>query len=240
MTEAEWLSETSSPSLRLPRSGSGRKLRLFALACCERIGRLIRDERSRAALSFTERHVQDDLTSQKGRMAIQKAAAAAARELGATLTAFTRADEVPARAAATAAEAVAAVMRANPHDAAGVAAHLAAYALAWSQATSSGPGPIYAAPEDIRRDEEKMQLRLVHDIFGNPFRRAAIESWWRSSVVVALTRRIYEERAFDRLPILADALEDAGCDNADMLAHCRSDGLHVRGCWVVDLLLGKE
>ena len=51
---------------------------------------------------------------------------------------------------------------------------------------------------------------------------------------------IYDEPAFDRLPILADAVTDAGCDNADILTHCRGDGRHVRGCWVVDLLLGKD
>jgi hypothetical protein len=51
---------------------------------------------------------------------------------------------------------------------------------------------------------------------------------------------IYKETAFDRFPILADALEDAGCDNADILNHCRGPGPHVRGCWVIDLLLGKE
>ena len=57
---------------------------------------------------------------------------------------------------------------------------------------------------------------------------------------VKLAQGIYEERAFDRLPILADALEDAGCDNADILSHCRGPGPHARGCWVVDLLLGKK
>jgi hypothetical protein len=57
---------------------------------------------------------------------------------------------------------------------------------------------------------------------------------------VALARGIYAERAFDRLPILADALQDAGCDNADVLAHCRGRGPHVLGCWVVDRLLKKE
>ena len=51
---------------------------------------------------------------------------------------------------------------------------------------------------------------------------------------------MHDDRAFDRLPILADALEDAGCDNADVLAHCRGEGPHVRGCWVVDLILGKQ
>jgi hypothetical protein len=62
---------------------------------------------------------------------------------------------------------------------------------------------------------------------------------WLTSDVIALASGIYTERAFDRLPILADALQDAGCDNADILDHCRGSGPHVRGCWVVDLLLGK-
>ena len=62
---------------------------------------------------------------------------------------------------------------------------------------------------------------------------------WLTSTVLALAGGIYEERAFDRLPILADALMDAGCANDDVLNHCRSDGPHVRGCWVVDLILGK-
>jgi hypothetical protein len=63
---------------------------------------------------------------------------------------------------------------------------------------------------------------------------------WRTSTAVALAEGMYTDRAFDRHPVLADALEDAGCDSADVLAHCRGDGLHVRGCWVVDLVLGKS
>ena len=62
---------------------------------------------------------------------------------------------------------------------------------------------------------------------------------WNDGTVRKIAQAIYDERAFDRLPILADALEDAGCDNADILNHCRNGGEHVRGCWVVDLLLGK-
>jgi hypothetical protein len=84
---------------------------------------------------------------------------------------------------------------------------------------------------------------ILRDVFGNPFRPAAgALSWlsWNAATVRILVHDIYEERAFDRLPILADALEDAGCDNAEILAHCRSGGAHVRGCWVVDLLLGKR
>ena len=63
---------------------------------------------------------------------------------------------------------------------------------------------------------------------------------WRTSDVVLLARGIYAERALDRLPILADALQDAGCGNDEILGHCRGDGPHVRGCWVVDLVLGKS
>ncbi|HUR54864.1 MAG TPA: hypothetical protein VMZ71_12080 [Gemmataceae bacterium] len=83
------------------------------------------------------------------------------------------------------------------------------------------------------------EARLLRCIFGNPFRPVSPDQSWRTSTVVALAGGIYEERAFDRLPILADALMDAGCDYPDILAHCHSDGPHVRGCWVVDLLLGK-
>ena len=80
---------------------------------------------------------------------------------------------------------------------------------------------------------------MLRDIFGNPFRPVSINSTCLTSTVRGLAEGIYAERAFDRMPILADALEDAGCDNADILAHCRGDGPHVRGCWVVDLVLGK-
>ncbi len=63
---------------------------------------------------------------------------------------------------------------------------------------------------------------------------------WNDATVRNIAKAIYDEQAFDRMPILADALEDAGCDNADILRHCREPGEHVRGCWVVDLLLGKS
>jgi hypothetical protein len=86
------------------------------------------------------------------------------------------------------------------------------------------------------------QAALLRDIFGPlPFRPVAIDPrWltWNYGTVPAVARRIYEERAFHDLPIVADALEDAGCTDADLRSHCRSCGPHVRGCWVVDLLLG--
>jgi hypothetical protein len=81
---------------------------------------------------------------------------------------------------------------------------------------------------------------LLRDIFGNPFRPVTLDPRWLTSSVLDLARVIYDERAFERMPVLADALMDAGCDNDHILVHCRGDSPHVRGCWVVDLLLGKE
>jgi hypothetical protein len=79
-------------------------------------------------------------------------------------------------------------------------------------------------------------------MFPNEYRPVLVDAaWltWNDATIHKLAHSIYADRAFDRLPILADALEDAGCDNADILAHCRGPGPHVRGCWVVDLILGK-
>jgi hypothetical protein len=81
-------------------------------------------------------------------------------------------------------------------------------------------------------------MRLI--VLSEPLRYLSIHPSWQSSTVVSLAQAIYDDRAFDRMPILADALEDAGCTNADVLDHCRGAGPHVRGCWVVDLILGKS
>jgi hypothetical protein len=91
-----------------------------------------------------------------------------------------------------------------------------------------------------RPDEALFQKALLRDVVGPlPFRALCLDSRLVSTNVHDLAHTIYDERAFDRLPILADALMDAGCDDADILGHCRSEGPHVRGCWVVDLVLGK-
>ncbi|WP_216821010.1 hypothetical protein [Singulisphaera sp. GP187] len=84
------------------------------------------------------------------------------------------------------------------------------------------------------------QLAAIRDIFGNPFRSVAFDPSWLTSPVVSLAQGSYADRAFDRLPILANALEESGCNDADILTHCRGSGPHYRGCWVVDSLLGKE
>jgi hypothetical protein len=84
------------------------------------------------------------------------------------------------------------------------------------------------------------QVALLRDAFGNPFRPVAFAPRWRTETAVALASGLYADHAFDRMPILADALEEAGCDRPDVLSHCRDPlGVHARGCWVVDLVLGK-
>ncbi|QEG32042.1 hypothetical protein GobsT_68920 [Gemmata obscuriglobus] len=82
---------------------------------------------------------------------------------------------------------------------------------------------------------------LVRDIFGNPFRPVRFAPGWRTDTAIAIARQMYESRDFSAMPVLADALQDAGCDCADILAHCRDpQQVHVRGCWVADLVLGYE
>jgi hypothetical protein len=87
------------------------------------------------------------------------------------------------------------------------------------------------------------QCALLRDLFGNPFQPVSLDpSWlsWQGGTIPKLAQSIYEDRAYERLPILADALEEAGCVNENILNHCRKPDVHVRGCWVVDLLLDKK
>jgi hypothetical protein len=95
----------------------------------------------------------------------------------------------------------------------------------------------------VSADELAAQAALLRDIVGNPFRTTTFDpAWlsWGGGTLRGLARAVYDERAFDRLPIVADALEEAGCDDPDILGHCRQPGEHVRDCWVIDLLLGRE
>jgi len=113
----------------------------------------------------------------------------------------------------------------------------------------AGDVPFYAANavearggdrEPVRRAEAAALCELLRDVVGNPFRPPRLDPAWRTGVAVGLAEAIYEERAFDRLPILADALEEAGCGDVAIQAHLRGPGPHVRGCWALDLALNKE
>jgi hypothetical protein len=84
-------------------------------------------------------------------------------------------------------------------------------------------------------------VAIARDIFGNPFRTVAFDPAWRTDTAIAVARQMYERREFSAMPILADALQDAGCEDEVILAHCRdANQVHVRGCWVCDLVLNKN
>jgi hypothetical protein len=83
-------------------------------------------------------------------------------------------------------------------------------------------------------------VNLLRDIFGNPFRAVSVDAGWLTANVVSVARKLYESRDFAAMPILADALQVAGCKNAHVLNHCRSDSPHCRGCWVINAVLGKS
>jgi hypothetical protein len=85
--------------------------------------------------------------------------------------------------------------------------------------------------------EQIAQCDLIREVVGYP---VSLDHSWLTFTVIALANGIYDQKAFDRMPILADALQDAGCDNEEILNHCRQPSEHVRGCWVVDLLLDKQ
>jgi hypothetical protein len=77
-------------------------------------------------------------------------------------------------------------------------------------------------------------------MFGNPYRPVAIDPTWRTENVMLLARTAYEDNAWDRMPILGDALEEAGCQSREVLDHCRGPGPHARGCWLVDAILDRK
>lgn len=131
----------------------------------------------------------------------------------------------------------------DPEDTSGLAAKLqAVYALhaqeVWARHNRVPPrGPEARA---FGAGERQAQAGLARDIFGNPFRPVTFSPALRTDTARALARQMYESRDFSAMPSLADALQDAGCEDGQVLGHCRGDGPHVRGCWVVDLVLGKE
>ena len=90
-----------------------------------------------------------------------------------------------------------------------------------------------------RSEAAEQQVFLLRDIFGNPYRAVCFDPSWITPQVFALAQGIYEQQAFDQMPYLANTLEEAGCMDADILHHCRQSGKHVKGCWAVDLVLGK-
>jgi hypothetical protein len=221
MSEAEWLAATT------PFSGlnflrwdvqSDRKWRLFCLACCESMARTVPvSDPASLALSNAARFT--DGVASVAELAAAEFEPRSSSDIACFYTVY-RDDE---RIAAT------------------TAAGYAARAVARLEGVPTGETKNSDAERSARFTRETAtQADLLRCIFGNPFRPITFAPSWRSETAISLAAGIYEERAFDRLPILADALEEAGCDHPDVLNHLRGPGPHARGCWVVDGVLGKE
>jgi hypothetical protein len=231
MTEADWLGHTSPDEMLsfLAARASDRSLRLFACVCCRRAWPSLPDERSRRAVEVAERFADGDARTGEVRAA-RGAARAAARAARGAARAAARAAPLQLRAVA-----VAAARCANPYVDAAVARRIAAVAA--EQVERDTPG----GSRHVRPTEVAAQAGLLRDLVGNPFRPAAPLRPWlppEEELIRGLAWAIHEGRAFDRLPILGDALEEAGCADEALLGHCRQPAEHARGCWAVDLVLG--
>jgi hypothetical protein len=221
MTESTWLScqEPQKMLLFLWNSGKAgeRKLRLLACARCRRAWRLLTEVRSRTAVETAERHA-DALAGEDEREA--------GRE--------------PAR------QVVYEMIMAQRFEEAAVARD------AWLALEPATERVIHymqpGSPFDPELDDAGPECRLIREVFKNPVHPVAFDPSWRTPTVRALAERAYLERQLPAgtldarlLAVLADALEEAGCDNQEMVLHLRQQGAaHVRGCWCVDFLLEKD
>lgn len=219
MTEQEWLA-CQNPQQMLDWIATGhvvatdRQLRLFACACCRQIWHLLTDQRSRNAVEVVELIV-DGLAYMEELLAATYPASAAV--VSAATTAGT--------------------------PMASVAAWNVLSASAWRTAVDASAKARIAIAKGTAWS---VQSDLLRDIVGNPFHPTSVVAReWITPTVLMLARAAYEERQDngtlepERLLVLADALEEAGCEG-ELLAHLRSPGPHVRGCWAVDLILGKR
>jgi hypothetical protein len=247
MTEAEWLASRdpaelldylSSPDswadgLDEPSDVTDRRIRLFAVACCRLIWHLIA-EQSRDALEVCERHADcaatdeqlEDASDYLTKVMFEAVGRDGSDSLAANVTC----------AASTAAFT-------EPDYPLNV---YLSTAVARAREAGHPLGPLGGQGVEVARlDGYGAEADLVREVFGNPFRRVALERAWRTPAVVSLARAAYEERIpptgdldLSRLAVLSDALEEAGCDDAAILDHLRSPGPHVRGCWALDVVLG--
>jgi hypothetical protein len=215
MTEQEWLGcKDPKPMLRfLADQGKAteRKYRLFSCACCQRVWDSLTDERSRRAVTIAERFA-DGLASEEE---LQFALAEAAEVRGLS--------GMPARWAAVA------VARTGALRVVDTAGQVAA-------------SPAVGDYDPARWEEEwERQCDLLRDLFGPlPFRPVTVEAGWRTQEVAAVIEAINEGKDFGRVAELGEVLYRAGCRQRDLLHHCLWATRHVHGCWVLDLLLGKE
>lgn len=234
MTEAEWLMCEDPTKMLLFIKGhramrkwvKQRKQRLFAVACCLRLRHLLDDERSRRCIEVVERFADAQATSEELQVA------------------ETEARDIWLRAAADDSAFACIQLCAKEVDGLHVSSTAISAVFVRQQREANNPlGPLDGRRRGACPSEERAQCVLIQEIFGNPFRRGAINLEWRAwndGLLVSMARQMYDRRDFSDMPILADALEESGCLDTDILSHCRQPVEHVRGCWVIDSLLAKS
>jgi hypothetical protein len=226
MSESDWLSCTDIYQMLeyLLGKTSDRKLRLFADACCHRPYYRVDDGRHRRAIQLAEQMADEDIDEAEWREAHDPAYELWRATSEACLTAQ--------RQAPRGTPEVEALVDADTATAAGWAVLEDAWEAAYQVTIVEW--------DQEHAGEEEQQMALLRDIVGNPFHPVVVDRSWLTQDVLTLAGTIYDNRAFDRMPILGDALEKTGCNNTEILAHCRSHAEHVRGCWAVDAILGKS
>lgn len=243
MTDKDWIEATRPWPLWHYLSESDlladRKKRLFAVAACRRVAHHLTDPRSVRMIEVCEAYADGQVTADELYDATEDAFDAA--ELA-------NVDRLPN---ATCLAAAAAKWLGCDDYKVGRVVEFSSEVFGWQRMAETGAvdpaarlrdlGPIWNDPAFLagREAEERVLADLLREVFANPFRAATVVPAWLTTTSVGLARRMYDVRDFAALPVLADALEDAGCDDPGVLAHCRGPGPHVRGCWVVDLVLGK-
>jgi hypothetical protein len=235
MTEAQWLECPEPGPLLQFLSGklSERKLRFFACACSRRLLPVLRDPRLEEVLILAEQ-LAEGMASAKERLLVL---------MDAIQTEFTA--KSPTTVTQLSTLGFAAVCCFPKHSLLPLGLDGLVRAVAWDAV----PGAT-VDPDDGRMGndpewraayvaEQQQQARLLREVVASPFRPVAVTFAWQSPTVTQLAQAIFDEGSWVHLPILADALEEVGCTDDAVLDHCRQPGDHVRGCWVVDLLLGK-
>jgi hypothetical protein len=248
MTEAKWNSSLDVrrllPVLRKQWRGDQetleKKLHRYYVACCRAIWQLLPQQGSREGVEVAERYLEGEATREELRKVDYEVEGAAfnldyngnPRDIRLWVQAARAISKNKLRAMLHPVEAVSRELLTK-------AAYFVDFAVVYPGMKEKNP---WAGDMIWAGCDPFLSAPLLREMFGNPFHPSGIDpSWlsWNGGTVVHLAQGIYDERAFDRLPILADALEDAGCPDVGILAHCRGPGPHARGCWVVDLLLGK-
>ena len=223
VTEEEWATSTEPEEMLLALEGTlfDRKRRLFASACCRRVWPLLTEEASSKAVETDERFADGLTTADE-----LDASAEAAWQVQLQLLVVSDGRESAAFASF------------NASDTEETGGFQASGAVWYAVGQRAGL-PYQPERAKAHREEKSAQLLLLRDIFGNPFRPTIFDAAWRSETAESPASLIYEKRDFSLMPILGDALQDAGREAEEILGHCRGEGARSRGCFVLDLVLGK-